>query len=286
MNILIYQNNILLSGSNLLTYNIHPNVTNFCNVAGITATTQINALNTFMNTLIGFNKYIPNFVNFVNPAISQIKLIYPFIGTGTSTQSYNLINPYKYQITFVGGTNNNSGFTCTGAANSYAYCTYTERPTAPAQPESYFFDGNSTTDVHISMYTLLTGSTAGISYGSAAGAAFASGKFYVGGSGVYSNGNTNSNQGVILGNRKAQNVLNLWQNEVLNPITGVSLANQQNIFSNGHNVQFGRLVTTGFNSPSNFMYYSYGNGINNNYVESAYQTAINQLQKDLGRNVY
>lgn len=86
------------------TFTFDPDAENFINVASITNSTEQNAINTLVLTLKSNSLWS-----------NKMFAIYPFVG-GTSTScSYNLIDPTKYQITWSGGvTFNVSGVTGNG----------------------------------------------------------------------------------------------------------------------------------------------------------------------------
>ena len=116
-NVLIY--NKALSSSEVLQnylaqiprYGFDPNAQNFITNAGITGSTEQNAINELVLDLKEYNLW------------SKMKFIYPFVGGTSTTCKYNLINPddtdAAYRLIFNGGlTFSSSGMT--GAVNGYA----------------------------------------------------------------------------------------------------------------------------------------------------------------------
>lgn len=81
----------------------------FFTAAGITDTTQKNAVNTMVLALKSAGVWVKSYA------------IYPFVGGDATKHSYNLKNTAAYQITFNGSwTHNANGITAGGAAGDYA----------------------------------------------------------------------------------------------------------------------------------------------------------------------
>jgi len=77
---------------------------------GVTDPTQLGAIDTLINDLDGYGLVDKN-----TPANSKIKFLYPFVGGTSATHAYNLIDPSKFQITWVGGvTHDADGITGNG----------------------------------------------------------------------------------------------------------------------------------------------------------------------------
>lgn len=86
---------------------LDPDAQAFITAAGITDTTQKNAINTLVVDLKGYGIW------------SKMKAIYPFVGGTSTSHSYNLKNTLQFQIVWSGGvTHSSTGVTFNGT-NGY-----------------------------------------------------------------------------------------------------------------------------------------------------------------------
>lgn len=79
-----------------------PNAVNYWTATGISDTTQKKAINQLVIDLKTINTTSPDFVNFNSLAASKRKAIYPFVGTTTAINKYNLLSPFDADSSYRG----------------------------------------------------------------------------------------------------------------------------------------------------------------------------------------
>lgn len=90
------------------TPTIDPDAQSFITAAAITATTEVDAINTLVVGLKSDGLW------------TKMIALYPFVGGNASSNSYNLKNPAQYQLTFFGGWIHSSNGSIANGINGYA----------------------------------------------------------------------------------------------------------------------------------------------------------------------
>lgn len=248
---------------------LDPDVVAFLTATGITDTTITSAINTLVTDLKAFGIW------------SKMKAIYPFVGGGATSHSYNLKNTALYQITWAGGITHSSTGVLPNGTNGYG-------------ETGFSFNGTTALSSHISTYIRTNSTTQGCEFGSG-NSSGAEECFIVRSGSTYLNNQCDSTagrlqpsvadaRGLILNSRTANNSWKTYKN-------GTSLATKTNTNSytggSSYNLNLfrrGGPNTNDLYSAKESAFASIGDGLTDTEASDFY-TAVQAFQTTLNRQV-
>ena len=253
---------------------VDADATAFITAAGITDTTQKNAINTLVVSLKGYGIW------------AKSKAIYPFVGGSATTHQYNLKDPRNlnaaFRLTFFGGwTHSSTGALPNGSSYADTFLNALTTLTNNNYHLSHYSRTQKITGIEVDIGTIVDPKMIALDqyYGGSSVKAFVCGD-YISSQVLFNDTNT---LGMVVGSRTSQTSAKLFMNAVQKGST-LTLSNPNALPNNTFYLGSNHSTVAYEYSSKQCAFASIGDGLSDTEVSNLY-TAVQAYQTTLGRQV-